>query len=560
MLRRPVFRLLDQRNPLSLSYRTVYRSVLDNSDKVAVVDSNGQYTYSHLLSSSVQLRDKLLSVTGEKHKSANKRIAFLCNPDSSFVVAQWACWLSRATCIPLCKDHPEALIDYYIDDAKCSHLIVSPEYEKLLRPLADKYKLPLIIVTNKDIQAGKSNQVLKSSNQEQFDIFSKSTDDALILYTSGTTGKPKGVVHTVATLRAQMDAMLHAWRLTKKDTILNVLPLHHVHGMINCVMSPLYAGGTVVMMNKFDAEQTWNHLLNDKNPPINVFSAVPTIYIKLIEYISKSSQQKDVKKLCSDHMRLFLSGSSALPESTFQKWRDLTGFEIVEQFGSSETGRVLSNKLEGNKIPGRVGLPMPDLNLRLVQKDQNDNDVIVAEGTYDKVNILQKEHDGKVEGEVYVKGPTIFKYYFNKEEATRKAFSPEGYFMMGDMAEYDKENNTFRILGRSSVDIIKSGGYKISALDIETVILHHPLVSECVVIGVKDLEWGERVTAVVVLQPGKTEKDLTLEELRNYCKKKLAPYQCPTQLKIVDKLERNAVGKVNKKELNAKLYPPSAKK
>ena len=132
-------------------------------------------------------------------------------------------------------------------------------------------------------------------------------------------------------------------------------------------------------------------------------------------------------------------------------------------------------------------------------------------------------------------------------------------FLLGDMAEYDQANKTFRILGRSSVDIIKSGGYKISALDIESVILHHPLVNECVVIGVKDLEWGERVTAVVVLQPGKKEQDLTLEQLRDYCKKKLAGYQCPTQLKIVDKLERNAVGKVNKKELNATLFPPSSK-
>ena len=125
------------------------------------------------------------------------------------------------------------------------------------------------------------------------------------------------------------------------------------------------------------------------------------------------------------------------------------------------------------------------------------------------------------------------------------------------MAEYDPTNNTFRILGRSSVDIIKSGGYKVSALDVETVILHHPMVNECVVIGVKDLEWGELVTAVVVLQPGNKEQDLTLEQLRDYCKEKLPSYQCPTRLKIVDQLERNAVGKVNKKELSAKLFPPS---
>jgi malonyl-CoA/methylmalonyl-CoA synthetase len=191
MLRRSLFHLVNQRNLLSLSYRTVYRSALDNQDKIAVIDANGRYSYSHLLSASVQLRDKLVSVTDDKQKSANKRIAFLCNPDASFVVAQWTCWLSRAICIPLCKDHPQALLDYYIDDAKCSHLIVSPEYEKLLRPLADKFKIPLIIITNKDIELGKTKQSLQTSNQQQLDIFSKSSDDALILYTSGTTGKPK---------------------------------------------------------------------------------------------------------------------------------------------------------------------------------------------------------------------------------------------------------------------------------------------------------------------------------------------------------------------------------
>ena len=191
MLRRSLLHLFNSKIHLSLSYRTVYRSALDNPDKIAVIDSNGRHSYSNLLSASIQLRDKLLSATDDKQKSANKRIAFLCNPDASFVVAQWSCWLSRAICIPLSKDHPPALLDYYIDDAKCSHLIVSPEYEKLLRPLAEKFKIPLIIITNKDLELGKTKSNLQTSNQQQFDIFSKSSDDALILYTSGTTGKPK---------------------------------------------------------------------------------------------------------------------------------------------------------------------------------------------------------------------------------------------------------------------------------------------------------------------------------------------------------------------------------
>ena len=191
MLRRPLLNLFNKETRLILSSRTVYRSALENPDKLAVIDSNGQYSYSDLLSASVQLRDKLHSVTDEKHKSANKRIAFLCNPDASFVIAQWSCWLSRAICIPLCKDHPQSLLEYYIDDAKCSHLIVSPEYEKMLRPLAEKFKLPLIIITNKDIESGKNKKQLQSVDQKQLDIFSKNSDDALILYTSGTTGKPK---------------------------------------------------------------------------------------------------------------------------------------------------------------------------------------------------------------------------------------------------------------------------------------------------------------------------------------------------------------------------------
>ncbi|CAF0883453.1 unnamed protein product [Didymodactylos carnosus] len=480
--------------------RTVYRSVYDHSDKIAVIDDNGRYSYKNLISASFQLSNKLLkSIPSGKLKG--ERIAFLCNQDVSYVLAQWSCWLNHSVCVPLCKDHPAKVLEYYIKDSKASILISTSNFENVLKPLAEKFKIPLIVL-NKDDLKMKNDKI-----EKDLDIFSNSKEDALILYTSGTTGPPKGVVHTVSSLKAQMDAMIESWRWETKDTLLNVLPLHHVHGIVNCVMTPLYNGSTLVMDQKFDAATTWNHLLNDKDPSISVFMAVPTIYVKLIEQYKKSGwTSKDVEQIRK--MRLFVS----------------------EQFGMSEAGRVLSNTIDGKKLPGRVGLPMPNMTIRLTQKDDNNNEKIVAEGTLEKVKIFEKgDHkDGNVSGELHVKG---------------------------DMVEYEMANNTFKIMGRTSVDIIKSGGYKISALDIEAVLLHHPSISECVVLGVPDAQWGEKVTAIIVLN--QNAEKLSLDQIREYCKKKLPAYSCPTNLKIVDAFERNAVGKINKKELRQKLFPTS---
>jgi acyl-CoA synthetase (AMP-forming)/AMP-acid ligase II len=191
MLRQAVVRLCRTSKLLRIPLRTVYRSVIENGEKTALIDEHGRYSYSQLLAASIELRDKLQSVTDAQQQSSKKRIAFLCHPGASFIVTQWSCWLSRAICIPLCKDHPQSLLEYYIDDAQCSHLVASPEYDPILRPLAEKFRIPLLHVDHQQIKAEQDKDTLKSRNLQEFDLFSTSSDDALILYTSGTTGKPK---------------------------------------------------------------------------------------------------------------------------------------------------------------------------------------------------------------------------------------------------------------------------------------------------------------------------------------------------------------------------------
>ncbi|MFK7846515.1 MAG: acyl-CoA synthetase, partial [Rhodothermales bacterium] len=348
---------------------------------------------------------------------------------------------------------------------------------------------------------------------------------AMILYTSGTTSKPKGVVSTHANISSQVSCLIDAWGWTKEDQILHVLPLHHTHGIINVLLCALWAGATCRMLSGFDAARVWHAF---RTFPLTLFMAVPTIYAKLIQYWDHAPASERVQlSVACQKFRLMVSGSAALPISVLKKWEMVSRQRLLERYGMTEIGMALSNPLHEERRPGTVGHPLPGVELQLV----DDGGQVV-------------ERDG-VSGEVQIKGPNVFLEYWRKPEATQEAFQ-DGWFLTGDIGV--KENGYFRLLGRNSVDIIKTGGYKVSALEIEEVLRTHPSIAECAVIGMPDEEWGERVCAGIVLQ----EKAALVDaELKTWAKERLAPYKVPTRIAVLEDLPRNVMGKVTKPALRA---------
>lgn len=343
-------------------------------------------------------------------------------------------------------------------------------------------------------------------------------DRALILYTSGTTGRPKGAVHTHGSLAAQVASLSAAWEWSADDALPNVLPLHHTHGLVNVTLSALANGARVEMLPGFDAEACWRRL---EEGGLSLFMAVPTVYARLAAaWEAADAAARSRRSEACRGLRLMVSGSAALPAPLFETWEKLSGHRLLERYGMTEIGMALGNPLRGDRVAGTVGAPLPLVEVALVDESGG----ACPDGA---------------PGELRVKGPTLFREYHGRPEETGKAFA-DGWFLTGDVAA--REAGRFRILGRASSDILKTGGYKVSALEIEDVLRLHSAVKDAAVVGLPDEEWGERVAAAVVTGGA----PLSLDSLRAFARERLAPYKLPTRLLVLDDLPRNAMGKVTK--------------
>lgn len=475
------------------------------------------------------------------------------------------------TAVPLSSRHPVSLLEYYVKDSDAHILVTTPEFVSVMKPLAESLGRKLVVTDHTCIPTATSTST--NACDESIDSVAKellNSDfyrkaNALILYTSGSTGLPKGTVISHRNLQAQTTCLAEAWKINRDDSILHVLPLNHVHGSVNALLCPLSVGAKVHMIPKFDPAIVWSTLLNVNLPSkerISVFMAVPTIYSLLVAEYEKVFGQNErmvdyIRQQCEKKIRLMICGSAPLPVSVFESWLKITGHKMLERYGMTEIGMVLSNPLVCDKtrdrIPGFVGAPLPGTEVQLV----NDNRLIVqaqgrsGEGFWsEKPNPplelvkSQSDDDKELIGELYVRGPSVFVEYHNKPDETENAFD-NGWFKTGDIAKY--ENGSFKILGRKNVDIIKSGGYKVSALEIETHLMEHPLIGDVCVVGVPDPVWGQKIAALIVCKD--SNSPITLDTLTSWCEERIASYQIPTILKCLDELPRNAMGKLNKREI-----------
>ena len=484
----------------------ITEAALDQPEKIAIIASGNSYPYSTLLQASQQFATHLLDGSNDLDGA---RVAFMVDPGFDYVKVQWGIWQAGAVAVPLCITHPLPSLQHVLEDTGSAILVISPQYHDLLTAYALEHSIRLIVV---DRVPETSVVVLPQLDSHR---------NAMILYTSGTTNKPKGVVTTHANIAAQINSIASAWQYAPTDHTLCVLPLHHVHGIINVVSATLSIGGTVEFVASFSTADIFSRFLKGD---INVFMAVPTIYFKLIAgFELLDVEAKNELKNAMKKFRLMVCGSAALPVSVMQQWEQVSGHVLLERYGMTEIGMGISNPYNGLRKPGAIGMPLPGVSVRLV--DENMQPIINGEA-----------------GEIQIKGENVFKEYWNKPDTTAKEFTSDGWFKTGDVAVV--EEGYYRILGRSSVDIIKSGGYKLSALEIEEVLRSHDLVDDCAVVGIADEEWGELVVAAVVAKAG-----LEQHQLNQWMRTQMPTYKTPRKYLLVKELPRNAMGKVVKNEV-----------
>ncbi|KAG9518127.1 acetyl-CoA synthetase-like protein, partial [Aureobasidium melanogenum] len=538
--------------------------------------SGRQFSYGSLLKDVAIAKQRLANDAGRDAEALQgERIAFLVENSYDYVVTLLAILGTNAIAVPLSPAFPTGELRYILDQSGALMLAASSKFATKADDVLDGEleKKPILSRWEKIVEGSKISEDVVFEDMKEY-------KGGMMLYTSGTTNRPKGVLLPQSTLMAQAKSLSEAWHYSPNDHFLHVLPLHHIHGTVNALLTPLLAGSTIEFLFPFTVDSVWSRLAAPFLPtsseltkkPITFFTVVPTIYNRLLQShktLSPEMQKATKEALDPRNMRLNISGSAALPTPTKQAWTELSnGNVLLERYGMTEVGMALSCGLANeDRVDGSVGWPLPSVEARLVDLDTK---TIIKPGE-------ELDADGKERsGEIQLRGPTIFKEYWNNPTATAKEFTEDGFFKTGDVAVRRNVPSAGRgasgewaqgpmyfILGRLSADIIKVGGEKVSALEVEREMLSLSAISECAVVGLPSDTWGQKVAAVVVLSEqgktaGKSGKPFGAMDLRRGLKDKMAAFKIPQELKVVDSIPRNAMGKINKKQLVIQVFGPQS--
>jgi malonyl-CoA/methylmalonyl-CoA synthetase len=432
-----------------------------------------------------------------------------------FVMAHVALQKIGAISVPLNPGFKKSEMDYLVKDADAKLILAEPDRQSLIKEIDPK--LTALIVDTRT--AYQEINFFRSAPEEFSPVEIKAHDPGLIIYTSGTTGKPKGAILTQKNLVHDAENIIHIWEIGKSDVLCHALPLFHVHGLCFALHTALIAGAHIFMLDQFSPKPVVAALARkEQKSACTVFMAVPSMYNKLMDYLGN-------RKLNFAHMRLWTSGSAPLLPSDFERMHAVFGKQPVEREGMSETGMNFSNPLRGQRKPGSIGLPLPDLEVRIVNPNTG-------------VNV-----DPGQTGEIWLKGPAVTPGYWRKPEETARAFE-EGWFKTGDLGRVDQDG--YYYLTDRIKHIIISGGENVSPKEVEIVINRLEDVIESSVVGVPDEKWGERVVAAVVIKP---DSNIKPEDIRAHCKNHLHDWKCPKEVAFVKALPRNTMGKVLKEEV-----------
>ena len=423
---------------------------------------------------------------------AGERIFFSAGASADLVVAHVACLRLGLVVVPANTAYRAAEIGHVVADARPRAAVVD-----------DLLRADWIRAADESVQVFSPDLPLPDGPAPDLDAASPESA-ALIGYTSGTTGRPKGAVLSHGNLLSSVEALRLAWRWAPADRLILALPLFHMHGLGVGLHGTLHAGASASILPRFEPDAVFDAIATEE---ASLFFGVPTLYHRLADHPRVGELGR---------LRLCVSGSAPLPADLHSRFEQLAGQRIVERYGMTETVMLVSNPVNGERRPGTVGLPLPGVEMRL-------------RGT---------------PAEIEVRGPNVFSGYWERPEANAEAFSEDGFFRTGDLGELD-EAGYLSISGRAK-ELLISGGYNVYPREVEEALAEHPSVSECAVVGTPSEEWGDAITAYVVEKP---PGDVGTEGVREFLADRLAPYKHPRIIHSVNSLPRNALGKVQKHRL-----------
>ena len=466
-------------------------------------DKDLNITYRELDSETARLANGLKGLG----LSEGDRVTVQVDKCIEMVYLYLACVRSNIIFHPLNPAYKERELSYFLDDAKPSLFISNEETISRINDLGLGHSINHLFVLNED---GSGNFADISAEDSFITVDCSENDIAALLYSSGTTGKPKGIMLSHGNISSNVQSLVKAWGFQESDCLLHALPIYHVHGLFVALGCALMTGSKLKWLESFEVDSILKSL-----PECTVMMGVPTYYTRLL---TRDALDPEL----TNQIRLFISGSAPLLEETFNEFYKRTNHQILERYGMTETNMNTSNPLKGERKPGTVGLPLQDVHVKIV----DENNVILPEGEI---------------GNIQIKGPNVFKGYWEMPDKTKEDFSEDKFFNTGDKGLID-EDGYLSIVGRSK-DMIISGGLNIYPKEIESIIDKIDGVLESAVIGISDEDLGEKVVAIIVSEEGAL---LNKKEIIVEIKGQLAGFKAPKEVKLVEQLPRNAMGKVQK--------------